>query len=62
MDTRERGFRSGGRFRCHACAARPSRLLARFDFGDRLHPGDACHRAMAALIDLEQLLGPAHER
>ncbi len=38
--------------------AQPSRLLARFDSGDHLHPGDAGYRAMAALIDLEQLLGP----
>jgi lysophospholipase L1-like esterase len=36
--------------------ARPSRLKAEFDSGDRLHPGDAGYRAMAEAIDLDVLL------
>ncbi len=37
--------------------SRPTRLRAAFDSGDHLHPGDAGYSAMAAAIDLEQLLG-----
>ncbi len=36
--------------------ARPSRLLPALDSGDHLHPGDAGYKAMADLVDLEQLL------
>ncbi|MCD6078728.1 MAG: lipase, partial [Ramlibacter sp.] len=39
--------------------ARPSRLRAEFDSGDHLHPGDAGYRAMAEMIDLQDLLGAA---
>ena len=34
----------------------PTRLAARFDSGDRLHPGDEGNRAMAQAVDLEALL------
>ncbi|HYP83631.1 SGNH/GDSL hydrolase family protein [Variovorax sp.] len=34
---------------------RPARLLARFDSGDHLHPGDAGYEAMAEAIDLRAL-------
>lgn len=36
--------------------AHPARLASRFDSGDRLHPGDEGHRAMAEAVDLEALL------
>lgn len=36
--------------------ANPARLSARFDSGDRLHPGDEGNRAMADSVDLETLL------
>jgi lysophospholipase L1-like esterase len=39
----------------------PARLLAGFDSGDHLHPGDAGYRAMADSIDLRDLLGPSGE-
>lgn len=35
----------------------PTRLLARYDSGDRLHPGDIGNQAMAERIDLQLLLG-----
>jgi lysophospholipase L1-like esterase len=44
--------------------AYPARLRARFDSGDRLHPGDEGNRAMAESVDLETLLrriGTPHE-
>ena len=34
----------------------PTRLLPEFDSGDHLHPGDKGNRAMAAAIDLGQLI------
>lgn len=34
----------------------PARMASRFDSGDRLHPGDEGHRAMAEAVDLEALL------
>jgi len=37
----------------------PSRLLARYDSGDHLHPGDEGNRAIAAAADLDALLAPA---
>lgn len=40
--------------------AHPTRLAARYDSGDHLHPGDAGNRAMADAIDLRDLL-PALE-
>lgn len=40
-------------------ASRPTRLRAEFDSGDHLHPGDAGYRAMAEMIDVRDLLGPA---
>ena len=36
--------------------AHPARLLARFDSGDHLHPGDEGNRAMADAVDLQALL------
>ena len=36
--------------------AHPARLAARFDSGDRLHPGDEGNRAMAEAVDLDALL------
>jgi lysophospholipase L1-like esterase len=36
--------------------ARPQRLLPAFDSGDHLHPGDAGYQALAAAIDLKQLV------
>ncbi|WP_024914186.1 SGNH/GDSL hydrolase family protein [Chania multitudinisentens] len=36
--------------------AHPARLAARFDSGDRLHPGDEGNRAMAEAVDLKALL------
>ncbi len=36
--------------------AHPARMAPRFDSGDRLHPGDAGHRAMAEAVDLKTLL------
>lgn len=36
--------------------AHPARMAARFDSGDRLHPGDAGNRAMAEAVDLDALL------
>ncbi|MCW4455512.1 GDSL-type esterase/lipase family protein [Flavobacterium sp. MXW15] len=39
--------------------AHPGRLLARFDSGDRLHPGDDGNRALAEAVDLDALLGDA---
>jgi len=36
--------------------AHPKRMAARFDSGDRLHPGDAGNRAMAEAVDLHALL------
>jgi lysophospholipase L1-like esterase len=35
---------------------RPGHLLARYDGGDHLHPGDEGNRAMANAIDLDMLL------
>jgi lysophospholipase L1-like esterase len=37
--------------------AHPTRLLGRYDSGDRLHPGDTGNQAMAERIDLHVLLG-----
>ncbi len=37
--------------------AHPQRMLAAYDSGDHLHPGDAGYRAMAEAIDLSQLTG-----
>lgn len=37
--------------------AHPTRLLARYDSGDHLHPGDAGNQAMAERIDLQMLFG-----
>ncbi|WP_223302633.1 SGNH/GDSL hydrolase family protein [Halotalea alkalilenta] len=34
----------------------PARMAARFDSGDRLHPGDEGNRAMADAVDLDALL------
>lgn len=34
----------------------PTRMAARFDSGDRLHPGDEGNRAMAQAVDLEAVL------
>ena len=34
----------------------PSRLAARYDSGDHLHPSDEGNRAMAAAVDLDVLL------
>ena len=34
----------------------PSRMAARFDSGDRLHPGDEGNRAMADAVDLNAIL------
>ena len=42
-------------------AAHPQRLLAAYDSGDHLHPGDAGNRALAEAIDLALLL-PALQR
>ena len=40
-----------------ACSeAERARLLARFDSGDHLHPGDEGNRAMADAVDLQALL------
>ncbi len=36
--------------------AHPRRLLARYDSGDHLHPGDEGNRALAAAVELELLL------
>ncbi len=36
--------------------AHPARMAARFDSGDRLHPGDEGNRAMANAVDLDALL------
>jgi len=36
--------------------AHPSRMAARFDSGDRLHPGDEGNRAMADAVDLNAIL------
>ncbi len=36
--------------------AHPARMAARFDSGDRLHPGDEGNRAMADAVDLDALL------
>lgn len=36
--------------------ARPARIAARFDSGDRLHPGDEGNRAMAEAVDLDAVL------
>ncbi len=36
----------------------PHRLLPAYDSGDHLHPDDAGYRAMAAAIDLADLIGP----
>ncbi len=36
--------------------AHPSRMAARFDSGDRLHPGDEGNRAMADAVDLNAKL------
>ncbi|MGJ7542036.1 SGNH/GDSL hydrolase family protein [Variovorax sp. LT1R16] len=36
--------------------AHPARMASHFDSGDRLHPGDEGHRAMAEAVDLEALL------
>lgn len=42
-------------------AAHPARMDARFDSGDRLHPGDEGNRAMAETVDLGAVLpGLAH--
>ena len=38
----------------------PQRMLAAFDSGDHLHPGDAGYKAMADAVDLDMLL-PQHE-
>ncbi|MFI7633108.1 GDSL-type esterase/lipase family protein [Nonomuraea sp. NPDC049400] len=38
--------------------ADPSRLLPRYDSGDHLHPSAAGHQAMAAALELAQLIGP----
>ncbi len=35
--------------------ARPSRMLARYDSGDHLHPGDAGYQRMAAAVNLAEL-------
>ncbi|MHC5653749.1 SGNH/GDSL hydrolase family protein [Stappia sp. ICDLI1TA098] len=35
----------------------PTRLIAAFDSGDHLHPGDEGNRAMAEAVDLDALLG-----
>jgi lysophospholipase L1-like esterase len=32
--------------------AQPSRILAFYDSGDRLHPNDAGHKAMGEAVDL----------
>lgn len=40
----------------HYNPAHPTRLAARFDSGDRLHPGDEGNRAMAEAVDLNALL------
>jgi lysophospholipase L1-like esterase len=37
--------------------AHPSRLAAKFDSGDHLHPGDRGNQAMAEGVDLDALLG-----
>lgn len=37
-------------------SAHSARLAARFDSGDRLHPGDEGNRALAAAVDLPALL------
>lgn len=37
--------------------ARPSRMLAMFDSGDHLHPGDAGYKAMADAVRIEDLIG-----
>lgn len=37
-------------------SAHPTRMAARFDSGDRLHPGDQGNRAMADAVDLEAVL------
>lgn len=39
--------------------ARPARMLAAYDSGDHLHPGDAGYRAMADLVSEEMLFGGA---
>ena len=39
----------------------PERLLAAYDGGDHLHPGDAGYKAMAAAIDLSLFRVPAAE-
>ena len=36
--------------------ARPAQLLARYDSGDHLHPGDDGNRALAEAVDLDLLL------
>lgn len=36
--------------------ARPDRLAARYDSGDRLHPGDAGNKAMADAVPLDDLI------
>lgn len=38
--------------------AHPQRLLAAYDSGDRLHPGDAGNHALASGVDLDALLPP----
>jgi len=38
--------------------AHPQRFLPAYDSGDRLHPGDAGYRAMAAAVDEAALFGP----
>jgi lysophospholipase L1-like esterase len=39
--------------------ARPGHIRADYDCGDHLHPNDAGYKAMAAAVDLDQLLKPA---
>jgi lysophospholipase L1-like esterase len=41
--------------------SQPARLEARFDSGDRLHPGDQGNRAMAYAVDLDTLLPGVEE-
>lgn len=36
--------------------AHPTRIAARYDSGDHLHPGDAGNRAMAEVVDLQAVL------
>ena len=37
----------------------PDKILAAYDSGDHLHPGDAGYKAMAEAIDLSMFQGPA---